>query len=277
MNITDIKGTITLHNGLEMPYFGLGVFEAKQGFETIESVKFALECGYRHIDTASMYLNEKSVGEAIRASNVARDQIFVTTKIWNSDQGYQETLDAFHKSLERLKLDYIDLYLIHWPVHGRYIDTWRAMEELYQKRMVRAIGVSNFLEHHLENLLKHATIIPMVNQVEFHPYLVTSELLEFCQKKKIQFEAWSPIMKGMVSHIPLIIDIAEKYKKDPVQVVLRWDLQKGIVTIPKSVHKERIQSNAEIFDFELTQEDILKIDSLNRNHRIGADPDNFDF
>jgi methylglyoxal/glyoxal reductase len=277
MNITDITGTVTLDNGVKMPYLGLGVFEANEGSETIESVKFALECGYRHIDTASMYLNEKSVGEAIRTSNISREKVFVTTKVWNSDQGYQETLDAFHKSLDRLKFDYLDLYLIHWPVHGKYIDTWRAMEELYSKKLIKAIGVSNFMEHQLENLIKNTTIIPMVNQVEFHPYLTMPELLKYCQKKKIQFEAWSPLMKGMVSNIPLLIEIAKKYKKDPVQIVLRWDLQKGIVTIPKSVHKERIKSNIDIFDFELSQEDILKIDTLNRNHRIGADPDNFNF
>jgi diketogulonate reductase-like aldo/keto reductase len=277
MNITDIKGTVILNNGIEMPYLGLGVFEANEGFETIESVKFALECGYRHIDTASMYLNEKSVGEAIRTSKISRDKIFLTTKVWNSDQGYQETHDAFHKSLDRLKFEYIDLYLIHWPVHGKYIDTWRAMEELYSKKLIRAIGVSNFLEHQIENLIKHTTIIPMVNQVEFHPYLGMSDLLIYCQKKKIQFEAWSPLMKGRVSDIPIIVEIAKKYKKDPVQIVLRWDLQKGVVTIPKSVKKDRIKSNAEIFDFELSTEDIIKIDSLNRNHRIGADPDNFNF
>jgi diketogulonate reductase-like aldo/keto reductase len=277
MNITDIKGTFKLSNGVEMPYLGLGVFEANEGPETIESVKFALECGYRHIDTAAVYRNEKGVGEGIRASNIERDKVFVTTKVWNADQGYQETLDAFHKSIDRLKFDYIDLYLIHWPVHGKYIDTWRAMEELYNSKLVKAIGVSNFLEHHLENLIKNTTIIPMVNQVEFHPYLVQPELLKFCEKKKIQYEAWSPLMKGKVSDIPLLVEIANKYKKNPVQVVLRWNLQKGIVTIPKSVHKERIKSNAEIFDFELSEKDILRIDALNKNERIGADPDNFNF
>jgi diketogulonate reductase-like aldo/keto reductase len=277
MSITDIKGTVTLNNGIEMPYLGLGVFEINEGAETIETVKFALECGYRHIDTASIYLNENSVGEAIRSSNLARNEVFVTTKVWNTYQGYQETLDAFNKSLDRLKFDYIDLYLIHWPVHGKYIDTWRAMEELYSKKLIKAIGVSNFLEHHLENLIKNTTISPMVNQVEFHPYLIQPELLKLCEKKKIQFEAWSPLMKGKVVDIPLIIKIGQKYKKDPVQVVLRWNLQKNIVTIPKSAQKDRIKSNADIFDFELTQEDMLKIDSLNKNHRIGADPDNIDF
>jgi methylglyoxal/glyoxal reductase len=277
MKLTDLQGTVKLYNGIEMPYFGLGVFEANEGIETVESVNYAIECGYRHIDTASMYLNEKSVGEGIRTSGIKRDDVFVTTKVWNSHQGYQETLDAFHQSLELLKFDYIDLYLIHWPVHGKYIDTWRALEELYHNKLIKAIGVSNFLEHHLDNLIKTTEITPMVNQVEFHPYLTSPSLLNYCQKNKIQFEAWSPILKGKVNQIPVIVDIAKKYNKTPVQIVLRWDLQKGVVTIPKSVHKERIKSNAEIFDFELSAEDVRKIDSLNKNERIGADPDNFDF
>jgi diketogulonate reductase-like aldo/keto reductase len=277
MNITDIKGTVTLNNGVEMPYFGLGVFEVNEGIETIESVKYALESGYRLIDTASLYMNEKSVGEAVRESNIGRSEIFVTTKVWNADQGYQETIDAFYESLDRFQFEYIDLYLIHWPVHGKYIDTWRALEELYAKKLIKAIGVSNFLKHHLENLIKNTSIVPMVNQVEFHPYLTQPDLVNFCQKKKIQFQAWSPLMKGRITEIPVIVEIAKKYNKNPIQVVLRWNLQKGIVTIPKSVQKERIKSNADIFDFELLDKDMVKIDSLNQNHRIGADPDNFDF
>jgi diketogulonate reductase-like aldo/keto reductase len=221
MKITDLYGTVRLYNGIEMPYFGLGVFEANEGSETIEAVKYALEIGYRHIDTASMYLNERSVGEGIRASGLSRNEVFVTTKVWNSHQGYQETLDAFHKSLERLKFDYIDLYLIHWPVHGKYIDTWRAMEELYHKKLIRAIGVSNFLEHHLDNLIRNTEITPMLNQVEFHPYLTSPSLLDYCKKKKIQFQAWSPILKGKVNGIPLLVELGKKYHKTPTQVILR--------------------------------------------------------
>jgi len=277
MNITDIHGTVTLNNGVEMPYFGLGVFEANEGTETIDAVEYALECGYRHIDTAAMYMNEKSVGEGIRKSDIKREKIFVTTKVWNSHQGYQETIDAFHRSLDRLQLDYLDLYLIHWPVHAKYIDTYRALEELYDMKLIRAIGVSNFLEHQLENLISNTEIMPMVNQVEFHPYLTSASLLNYCNSKKIQFEAWSPILKGKVNEIPILIELGEKYKKTPVQIILRWDLQKGVVTIPKSVKKERIRSNSDIFDFQIAYEDILKIDALNRNERIGADPDNFDF
>jgi methylglyoxal/glyoxal reductase len=277
MKITDLQGTVRLFNGVEMPYFGLGVFEAHEGNETIEAVKYALEIGYRHIDTASMYLNERGVGEGVRASGLKRNEVFVTTKVWNSNQGYQETLDAFHKSLDKLKFDYSDLYLIHWPVHGKYIDTWRAIEELYHKKLIRAIGVSNFLEHQLDNLIRNTEITPMVNQVEFHPYLTSPSLLEYCKKNYIQFQAWSPILKGKVNSIPLLIEIGKKYNKTPVQITLRWDLQKGIVTIPKSVHKERIKSNTEIFDFELTPDDMKKIDALNKNERIGAHPDHFDF
>jgi methylglyoxal/glyoxal reductase len=277
MKITDLQGTVKLYNGVNMPYLGLGVFEAEEGTECIESVKYALEIGYRHIDTASMYMNEQSVGEGVRASGIPRKDVFVTSKVWNSQQGYQETMDAFHRSLEKLKFDYLDLYLIHWPVHGKCVDTWRAIEDLYHKKLIRAIGVSNFLEHHLENLIRDTEITPMVNQVEFHPYLTSPTLHEYCKKKNIQFQAWSPIMKGKVTDIPLLIELGEKYKKTPVQITLRWDLQKGVVTIPKSVKRDRIKSNANIFDFELSDAEIKKIDALNKNERIGADPDNFDF
>ncbi len=277
MKITDIKGTVRLSNGVQMPYFGLGVFRTAEGNDTINSIHWALEAGYRHIDTASMYMNEKSVGEAIRSSNVPREQIFITTKVWNSDQGFQKTIDAFNASLDKLKMDYIDLYLIHWPVKNKYIETWEALEELYQKKRVRSIGVSNFLEHHLISLVERKGLVPMVNQVEFHPYLIQPNLLTYCQSRNIQFEAWSPLIKGQVNDIELIKEIGQKYGKTPVQVVLRWDLQKGVITIPKSIHKERIISNATIFDFELSSEDIQAIDTLDKNYRLGAHPDTFDF
>jgi diketogulonate reductase-like aldo/keto reductase len=222
-------------------------------------------------------MNEKGVGEAVRTSGIAREKIFVTTKVWNSDQGYKKTLDAFHRSLDLLKFDYIDLYLIHWPVKGKYVETWDALQYLYEKKLVRAIGVSNFLEHQLNDILEHKGIVPMVNQVEFHPYVVQPSLLEYCKKHNIQFEAWTPLMKGKVNEIPVLIEIAKKYGKTPVQVVLRWDLQKDVVTIPKSVHKDRIISNAQLFDFTLSAEDIQRIDALDRDERIGAHPDTFDF
>ncbi|WP_154365954.1 aldo/keto reductase [Maribacter luteus] len=275
--ITDLKGTFELHNGVKMPYFGLGVYLSEDGNEVINAVKWAIEAGYRHIDTAAIYNNEKGVGEGIRQSGINREELFVVSKVWNADQGYDNTLKAFDESLERLQLDYLDLYLIHWPVKGKYKETWRALEYLYQEGKVRAIGVSNFLKHHLEDILDSAEIVPMVNQMEFHPYLVQQGLLDYCNENQIQYEAWSPMMQGKIFELDAIKDMAKKYGKSPAHVVLRWDLQKGVVTIPKSVKKERIINNADIFDFELSKEDMAYLDGLEKGHRFGPDPDTFDF
>jgi len=277
MKITDLKGTVKLVNGVEMPYLGLGVFKTKEGSEVENSVKWALEAGYRHIDTAAIYENEQGVGNAVKASGIPRNEIFITTKSWNENQRNGTVMEGFEESLKLLQTDYVDLYLIHWPVKGKYTATWKVMEEIYRSGRAKAIGVSNFLQHHLEDLFKIAEIKPMVNQVECHPHLVQQPLIDFCQAHKIQFEAWSPIMRGVVNEIPLFQELSEKYKKTPVQLVLRWDLQKGIVTIPKSVHQERIKSNAEIFDFELSEEDISHIDKLDKNKRFGSHPDTFTF
>ncbi|PWL39799.1 aldo/keto reductase [Flagellimonas aquimarina] len=275
--ITDLQGTFELNNGVKMPYFGLGVYLSKDGNEVVNAVKDALNHGYRHIDTASIYKNENGVGQGVEQSNVDRKDIFVVSKVWNDDQGYDSTLKAFDDSLERLGMDYLDLYLIHWPKGNKSKDTWKAMERLYKEKKVRAIGVSNFMQHHLEDLLTETEITPMVNQMEFHPYLVQQDLIDFCHNKGIQYEAWSPMMQGNIFDIQLLKELGKKYGKTAAQIVLRWDLQKGVVTIPKSSKKQRIISNADIFDFELTHEDVQLLDGLDRNQRFGPDPDNFDF
>lgn len=275
--ITDIQGTFRLHNGVEMPYLGLGVYLSKDGQEVINAVKWALQDGYRHIDTASIYANEEGVGSGIKASGIPREEVFLVSKVWNSDQGYDSTLKAFDDSLHRLGTDYLDLYLIHWPVDGKYKETWKALERLYSEKRIRAIGVSNFMQHHLEDLLTVAEIVPMVNQMEFHPYLVQQSLIDYCRTKGIQYEAWSPMMQGHIFKDPVFQKLAGKYNKTIAQIVLRWDLQKGVVTIPKSSKKERILANADLFDFELSQDDMAHLDSLDKGQRFGPDPDNFDF
>lgn len=275
MNI-NVPQTVELLNGVLMPKLGLGVWRSQEGEETENAVAAALKAGYRLIDTASLYENEASVGRAVRASGLPRDQVFVTTKMWNNEQGYDETLKAFERSMERLKLDYVDLYLVHWPVPGKYKTTYRALEKLYEEGKVRAIGVSNFLEHHLEDLMGSCRIKPMVNQVEMHPLLTRKPLLEFCKREGIQVESWRPLMKGGLD-LPLLRELADKYGKTPAQIVIRWHLQLGVVTIPKSVHADRIRENGQVFDFRLSREDMERIDALNEDHRFGADPDHVDF
>ena len=273
----DISSTVKLNNGVEMPWLGLGVFQASEGGEVENAVKTALKTGYRSIDTASLYGNEKGVGTGIKESDVPREEVFVTSKVWNSDQGYRSTLKAFEVSLDKLQTDYLDLYLIHWPMGKRSVETWKAMEDLYKKGRIKAIGVSNFIVDHLEAFLPDCNVQPAVNQVEFHPELVQQELLDYCNSKNIRLEAWSPIIKGKVNDIPVLKALAAKYEKSPVQVVLRWDIQKGVVTIPKSANPERIASNANIFDFEISDEDMAKIDRLNKNNHIGPNPDSITF
>jgi diketogulonate reductase-like aldo/keto reductase len=275
--ISDIKGSVLLNNRVSMPYFGLGVYKMENNQEVESSIDFAIKHGYRLIDTAALYYNESGVGQGIRNSGVARDQLFVTTKVWNSDQGYDSTLKAFDESFNKLKLDYIDLYLIHWPVKGKYKETWRALEKIYSEKQVRAIGISNFLEHHIKDLLNSAHIKPMVNQIEFHPRLVQQPLLDYCQKEQIVVQSWSPLMQGNYSQITELSTIAEKYKKTVPQIILRWNLQKGVAIIPKSSNSQRIIENADIFDFAITAQDMAFIDNLDKHQRVGADPDNFDF
>ncbi|ANE47620.1 glyoxal reductase [Paenibacillus swuensis] len=274
---TKITDTTVLNNGVEMPWFGLGVWQAADGEEVVRAVTGAIQAGYRSIDTAAVYKNEAGVGQGIRESGVPREELFITTKVWNADQGYETTLAAFEASLKLLGLEYVDLYLIHWPVKGKYKETWKALEELYRNGRVRAIGVSNFHVSHLEDLLTDAEVVPAVNQVEYHPRLAQPELKQFCEEHNIQLEAWSPLMQGKLLDEPTLTAIAGKYNKSTAQVILRWDLQNEVVTIPKSVQQERIEANAQIFDFELSDEDMAAIDALNKNERTGPDPDNFDF
>ncbi|MDA1679756.1 MULTISPECIES: aldo/keto reductase [unclassified Bacillus cereus group] len=276
-----LQSTTTLHNGVEMPWFGLGVFKVEDGPELVEAVKSAIKAGYRSIDTAAIYGNEKAVGEGIRAgikeAGISREDLFITSKVWNSDQGYETTLAAYEESLKKLELDYLDLYLVHWPVEGKYKESWRALETLYKEERVRAIGVSNFQIHHLQDVLAGAEMKPMINQVEYHPRLTQKELQAFCKEQGIQMEAWSPLMQGQLLDNETLQEIADKYGKTTAQIILRWDLQNEVVTIPKSTKEHRIIANADIFNFELTKEDMEKIDALNENHRVGPDPDNFDF
>lgn len=270
-----IKDCTILANGVNMPWLGFGVYKVEEGAEVERSVKTAIETGYRSIDTAAFYGNEVGVGKAIRASNIPREELFITTKVWNDRQGYEETLKAFEESRSKLNLDYVDLYLVHWPISGKYKETWKALEKLYKEGLVKAIGVCNFKIHHLEDLLKDSEINPMVNQVEFHPRLTQKELLGFCKDHDIQLEAWGPLMRGQILDHPTLVEIANQYSKTPAQVVLRWEIQLGVITIPKSSHDHRIKENADLFDFELSLEDMTKIDDLNQNERTGPDPDEF--
>ncbi|WP_110928195.1 aldo/keto reductase [Bacillus massiliglaciei] len=276
-----LQDTTALHNGVNMPRLGLGVFKVEEGPELVNAVKFAIKHGYRSIDTAAIYGNEEGVGQAIREgikeAAITREDLFVTSKVWNSDLGYESTLAAYETSLQKLGLDYLDLYLIHWPVEGKYKDAWCALETLYKEGKVRAIGVSNFQVHHLEDLMKEAEIKPMINQVEYHPRLTQKEVQAYCKEQGIQMEAWSPLMQGELLDHPELQEIAKAYQKSVAQVIIRWDLQNGVVTIPKSTKEHRIVENADVFDFELSAEEMQKIEALNQNHRVGPDPDNFDF
>ncbi|KTD88643.1 aldo/keto reductase [Paenibacillus etheri] len=270
------SGGPTLNDGVTMPWLGLGVYQTKDGEEVIHAVKTAVELGYRSIDTAAGYNNEEGVGQAIRECGVARDELFITTKVRNPDQGYESTLKAFEVSRRKLGLEYIDLYLIHWPVAGKYRETWKALIHLQKEGLIKSIGVSNFQIHHLKDIIEDTSVVPVVNQVEFHPLLTQRELLKYANEQGIQLEAWSPLMQGNLD-LPLLKELAGKYGKTPAQIVLRWDLQQGVITIPKSVHADRIKENAGFFDFTLSDEDVKAIEDLNRDYRFGPDPDNFNF
>jgi 2,5-diketo-D-gluconate reductase A len=271
-----IVPNVTLNNGVAMPQLGFGVFQVPDA-ETTAAVATALETGYRSIDTAAVYGNERGVGRAIAESGLARDELFVTSKVWNSDQGHDETLRAFDASLERLGLDRLDLYLIHWPAprHGRYLDTWRALERLYADGRVRAIGVSNFEPAHLAAVLEAGTIAPAVNQVELHPALQNRAVVAANTAAGVVTEAWSPLAQGAVLADPAVTAIAAAHGRTAAQVVLRWHLQQGRVVIPKSVTPARIAENLDVFGFELDAAELASIDALDRDGRTGPHPDEF--
>jgi diketogulonate reductase-like aldo/keto reductase len=272
--------TVTLNNGVEIPQVGLGVFQTPEGAEVEGAVRAALDAGYRLIDTAAVYGNEVGVGRAIRASGLPREEVFITTKLWNAHHAYEDALRAFDESLERLDCGYIDLYLIHWPLpmEGRFTQAWKALEKLYGDERVRAIGVSNFKPHHLENLLKAAETVPAVNQIELHPLFQQSETRAYCAERGIAVESYSPLMRGgeALEH-PVVARLARKYGKTPAQVILRWHVQIGCIVIPKSARPERIRENLDILDFELSTDEMRQIDGMDQEQRIGADPDTASF
>ncbi|WP_404987812.1 aldo/keto reductase [Clostridium culturomicium] len=265
-----------LINEVKMPAIGIGTYKTGSDEETAHAVKFAIEAGYRHIDAAAFYGNEIGVGKGIKESGVKREDIFLVTKVWNDDHGYDKTMEAFNKSLERLQVEYLDLYLIHWPTKLNS-ETWRAFEELYESGKVRAIGVCNFKEGHLEEIKESAKIMPMVNQMEVHPFNTRKKLREYCKVNNIQMVAWSPISRGRVLTNELLIKLSEKYSKTITQVVLKWHIQNGVVPIPKSSNEGRIKENFEVFDFEIAKEDMELIASLNEDKSVTAGPDNTTF
>ncbi|MCJ7554346.1 MAG: aldo/keto reductase [Ignavibacteriaceae bacterium] len=267
----DINYKIKLNNGIEIPQFGLGVYLTKPS-ECVDACLYSFEAGYRHIDTASIYGNERQVGEAVSRSGIPREEIFVTTKLWNDDHAYDKALKAFDKSLNNLGLDYIDLYLIHWPGTDKRKEAWKALENIYESGKCRAIGVSNYMIHHLEELFTYANVIPVINQVEFSPYNYQKDLLDVCNKNKIILEAYSPLTRMQKLDDTKLTTIAKKYSKTVAQVLIRWAIDHEIVVIPKSVHKERIIENANVFDFELDAADMEILNNLDEGFRVSWDP-----
>lgn len=277
MVVKSIKDVITLNNGLKIPQHGFGVYLITEEEKAYKAINKALEVGYRAFDTAQFYENEALLGKILSESPVSRDELFITTKVANYNQGYDSTLSTVEQSLKDLRIDQLDLLLIHWPSKRRFFETWRAMEKLYNEKLVKAIGVSNYQIHHLKELILNSDIKPVIDQVECHPYLTQQELKTYVDKKDIVFQAWSPLGRGAVLKDPIVKIIAEQHNKSAAQVIIRWHLQKGNVVIPKSSTPSRIEENANIYDFTLTEEEMKIIDALNRNERTGDNPDSLYF
>lgn len=269
--------TVALHGTVQIPLLGFGTYKVKDGEDVKQAVATALDLGYRHIDTATLYRNEEGVGRAVAASGIDRSEIFVTTKVWNSDQGFEPTLAANAASLERLGMDYVDLYLVHWPKPAHTVETWRAMEEIQATGKSRAIGVSNFLTHHLDLLLENANVVPSINQIQFNPHLQSPDLVEYCDERGIVIEAWGPLKQGLIMDDPELSAIAATHGATVAQVVLRWMLQRGVVAIPKSVTPSRIAENADLYGFELSADEISTINAMDRDDRVGPHPDLIEF
>jgi diketogulonate reductase-like aldo/keto reductase len=267
----NLNTRIELNNGIRIPIIGLGTWLLSRD-SAYNAVLWALEMGYRLIDTATIYGNERKVGKAINASGIPRDEIFITSKVWKSDQGYENTLTAFDKSLKKLGLEYLDLYLIHWPVPEKSIETWKALERLYNEGKTRAIGVSNYNLHFLNELLRSTSKVPMINQVEFSPFLYQKELLNFCKTKKIYLEAYSPLTRATKLNNPKILELSKNHNKTSAQIMIRWGLQHQIIEIPKSGNKIHLKENINIFDFSLNESEMHELDNLNENYRIENDP-----
>lgn len=272
-----LTSTMKLNNGVEIPILGLGTYQSEEGEQAYNVTKFAIGAGYRHIDTAAAYHNERSIGRAVKDSGIKREDIFITTKLWNENQRQGNQYQAFGESLERLGIDYVDLYLIHWPVKEKYVESWQILEKIYKEGRARAVGVSNFNIRHLEDIFAASDLVPAVNQVECHPWLTQVELADYTQKKGIVFQPWSPFGVGALLSDETLAAIAAKYNKTTAQLILKWGLQRGFINIPKSSNEQRIIENAQIFDFTITDEDMAEIFKLNIDKRTGADPETFTF
>lgn len=275
MNNIDFNKDLVLNNGVEIPRIGFGTYKM-HGYELEKALEVALEAGYRHIDTATDYGNEKEIGSILKKLGVKREDIFLTTKVWNDDQGFENTLKAIDVSLDNLQTDFVDLYLVHWPVPRKRLQTWEAMIQLYDERKARSIGVSNYTSNHIDELMKNSSITPVVNQIEITPYLYQKELAEKCESYDIKIQAHSPLVRGTKLDEPVIVEIANKHNKTSAQVLIRWSLQKGFIVLPKSSTPSRIKENIDIYDFELNESEIENLDSLNNNFRISWDPTKLD-